>query len=210
MASIVTYYSRGRHPKRFWGKRALKAMNGPRHAAMPEWVMPQIQVREDARVLDVGCGGGANVARLIAKCPKGVVTGLDISAAAIEMTKELNYRDFVDKRCMIAGGNVLQIPLVKDTYDLVTAFETIYYWASLLSGVEEIYRVLKPGGTVVIANEMDGEGESDRQLEKSVGGIRIYTIDEIKEDLLEAGFTDITSSHDEQRHFICVMATKPS
>ena len=209
MANIVKYYRRGRHPKGFWGKQALKAMNGPRHAALPEWVMEQIQVSEDARVLDVGCGGGANVSRLLALCPKGTVTGLDISAAAIDMTKELNYRAFVDKLCNVAGGNALQIPLVKETYDLVTAFETIYYWSSLVSGAEEMFRVLKPGGMCVIANEMDGEGEEDRKMERSVGGIRIYSIAEIKEDLTEAGFTDITAAHDKERHFVCVIARKP-
>lgn len=209
MGNIVKYYRRGRHPKGFWGKRALKAMNGSKHAAMPEWAMPQIKVGEDARVLDVGCGGGANVARLLTKCPQGNVTGLDISKAAIEMTKDYNYHAFVDGLCKVAGGNAVQIPLAKDNYDLVTAFETIYYWTSLLYGAQEIYRVLKPGGKIVIANEMDGESEEDRKMERSVGGFRIYSIAEIKEDLTEAGFIDITAQHDEERHFVCVIARKP-
>ena len=209
MANIVKYYSRGRHPKLFWGKRTLKAMNSKRHAAMPEWVMPQIEVSEDARVLDVGCGGGANVSRLLSKCPQGTVTGLDISAAALDMTKDLNYHDYVDGKCVIVGGNAIQLPLARESYNLVTAFETIYYWSSLEQGVQELFRVLKPGGTVVIANEMDGEGEEDRRIEKRVGGIRIYSIAEIEEDLSYAGFTDITASHDKERHFICVMARRP-
>ncbi len=209
MANIVKYYMRGRHPRGFWGKQTLKAMNGPRHAAMPEWVISQLQVAEDARVLDVGCGGGANVARLIAKCPRGTVIGMDHSSKAIDMTHELNYRAVVDSQCLVVGGNALQIPLARESYDLVTAFETIYYWASLLQGAEEMFRVLKPGGTVVIANEMDGESENDRLMERRVGGIRIYTINEIEQDLAEAGFTDITSSHDEGRHYVCIIGHKP-
>jgi hypothetical protein len=37
----------------------------------------------------------------------------------------------------------------------------------------------------------------------------VYTIDEITEALTNAGFTNILSRHEEQRHFICVTATKP-
>lgn len=207
--NIRKYYLRGRHPHGFWGNRALKEMNDKKHAAMPEWVFGELKLNEDARILDLGCGGGANIARMLEKCPKGTVTGLDISQLALEKSKELNYHAYVDKRCMISGGNAVQLPLARGMYDVVTAFETIYFWSSLTAGAEEMFRVLKPGGMCVIANELDGLQQSDRDLEKNPGAMRVYTIDEIKEDLSAAGFTNIQSRHDEERHFICVTARKP-
>jgi len=71
-----------------------------------------------------------------------------------------------------------------------------------------MYRVLRPGGTCLIANEMDGLAADVRTFEKTVGGFRVYTIDEIAEYLANAGFTDIRSRHDETRHFICVTGKK--
>ena len=207
--NLRRYYDRGRHPKGFWGLRALKAMNGKKHAALPEWVFSELQFEEGAQILDVGCGGGANLARMLKLCPTGHITGLDMSQLALEESKDINYHAYVDKLCSIVGGNATQMPLAKNMFDIVTAFETIYYWPSLQLGASEIYRVLKPGAVCVIANEMDGEEPGARALEKAVTGIRIYTIDEIIEDLSETGFIQIEPRHDEERHFVCVTARKP-
>lgn len=209
MGNLHRYYTRGRNPHGFWGRQALKAMNSTKHAALPEWVLPDIHVAPEARILDVGCGGGANIDRMLKLFPDCKVTGLDNSQTSLEFAKDHNYRSFVDKRCLFVGGNAVQMPLAKDGYDLVTAFETVYYWSSMLLGANELFRVLKPGGTCVIANELDGLQPSDKELEKRTGVMRVYTLDEIKVYMAEAGFTHIESRHDEQRHFICVTGRKP-
>lgn len=206
--NLRKHYSRSRNPKGFWGYRALKAMNGKEHAALPEWVFAELEIKDDAHVLDVGCGGGANLARLLEKCPNGTVTGLDHSTIALEESKDFNYRAFVDKKCYIVGGNVVQMPRAKDLYDLVTAFETVYFWPTLEQGLREIFRVLKAGGTCVIANEMDGLVPEHKKLEKSLPML-VYTIEDISDIHAKVGFTDIKSRHDESRHFICVTAKKP-
>lgn len=209
MANLVRYYSRGRHPQRFFGKRALRKMNGPKHAALPEWVLDDYIIKENTRILDIGCGGGANLNRMLTRYPTTNAVGMDIAKDAMDMTREVNYRDIVDKRCLLLGGDATQMPLAKESFDLVTAFETIYYWDSMTLGAQEMFRVLRPGGTCLIANEMDGLAPDVRNFEKAVGGIRVYTSDEIEEYLADAGFINIQSRHDEARHFICVTAQKP-
>lgn len=209
MGKLHKYYARGRQPKGFWGNRALKAMNGKGHAALPEWVFKEVKFDENANILDIGCGGGANIKRMLAMYPQSKVTGLDLSNLALEVSTDVNIKEVTDGRCFILGGNVSQMPLAKEIFDVATAFETIYYWASLDMGATQIMRILKPGGLVVIANEMDGLSENDRVTERTVGGIRIYTIDDIKQSLEDAGFKNIDALHDEGRRFICVTARKP-
>lgn len=208
MANLTRYYIHSKLPHGFWGRRVLKVMNGKQHQALPEWVFAELQMKDDARVLDVGCGGGANIARILERCPNGVVTGQDRSQLALDMTHELNYRAVVDKKCFIIGGNVNQLPCAKERFDVVTAFETTYFWHLLDEGLEEIHRVLKPGGMCVIANELDGLDPKHKKLEREAS-ILVYTIEEISEALQKAGFTDINGRHDEARHFICVTAHKP-
>lgn len=208
MAKIQKYYQRGRHPKGFWGKRALKAMNGKEHSALPEWTIDKLDLSKNSRILDVGCGGGANVKRLLKLCPEGRVTGLDHSQLAIDLTTELNYPAIKDGYCVIVGGNAIQMPLAREIFDVVTAFETIYFWPSLDSGLAEIHRVLKPGGMAVIANELDGLNPGDDELARAVGGMRVYTPDEIKQSLTGAGFNAINVHQDESRHYICITAEK--
>lgn len=208
MGKIHRFYRRGRHPRGFWGRRALIAMNGKKHEALPEWVFGQLPLEDGLRILDIGCGGGGNIRRLLERCPKGHVTGLDISKLAVEMTTDENYPAVKDGLCLVVGGNAVQMPLAKDIFDIAFAFETIYYWSTIDGGFAEAYRVLKPGGTLVIANELDGLGPDDEILARRVGAMRIYTPDEIEMSLREAGFTDITIDRDEKCHFLYATAKK--
>ena len=137
------------------------------------------------------------------------MTGLDCARLAIEVSSDVNNNAIVDQICTIMGGNATHIPLARDIFDVATAFETIYYWPSIEEGFSEMFRVVKPGGTVLIANERDGLTAQDKDLAREVAGMRIYTPQEIEQALSGAGFTHITVKNDEQRHFVCVTARKP-
>ena len=209
MSSFHRYYNRGRFPTRFWGKRALKKMNGKKHAALPEWAFPEIQDGNFSHILDIGCGGGANIQRMLDMFPKSVVTGLDISHHALDMTRDVNAVAVSGGRCFVVGGNANQMPLPKESFDLATAFETVYYWSGITACFTEVLRVLKPGGTFLIANELDGLAEDDRRLERVIGMLRIYNIDELVSALTVAGFVNINARHDEKRRFISIKCQKP-
>ena len=206
---LRTYYSNFRHPQGLLGRYVVNRMNGKRHATLAEWAVEDVQLDSNASVIDVGCGGGANVARMLSKFPGSMVTGLDFSPVAIKMAIKVNKEAIATGRCRIVGGNAKLLPLLKESYDLATAFETVYYWPSFLECLAEIYRVLKSGGKVIIANETDGVDPKGLKWAHLVGHMHIYTIQELTEYLTAAGFTDIRSRHDESRHFICVTAIKP-
>ena len=184
-------------------------MNGKQHAALPEWVFGQLTLPDNVHILDIGCGGGANIKRLLKLCPNSHVTGLDISKLALELTTDENYPAIADGYCTVVGGNAVQMPLAKEIFDLAFAFETIYYWSMLAGGIAGAYGVLSPGGMVVIANELDGLSPADDQLAHALGTMRVYTPQEIETSLTDAGFTDINVYHDEQRRFLCLTAKKP-
>lgn len=206
---IKTYYSSFRLPEGLMGRYAVYRMNGKRHGALAEWALEGLHLPSEPSVADIGCGGGANVTRLLNKFPESKVTGVDISPIAVNKARKVNKDAIALGRCKILGGNAKMLPLLKETHDLITAFETVYYWPSFNECVAEIHRVLKPGGKVLIANETDGIDPEGLKWPKLVGHMHIFTIEELVEYLTEAGFTDIHSRHDEGRHFICVTATKP-
>lgn len=208
MANLIKYYSRSRHPKGFWGKRVLKEMNSDAHAALPEWTLDKFQINKEFRILDIGCGGGANIRRMLALEPTVTCTGIDISQLSLEKTLAENYPAYVDKRFVAIGGNAMQMPFAKEIFDVATAFETIYYWPSLDNGITEAMRVLKPNGIIVIANEMDGLSPDNDNLAHAVGGMRIYTPAEIEQSMTEAGLESVKVWQDEERHFVCVIGKK--
>jgi ubiquinone/menaquinone biosynthesis C-methylase UbiE len=59
-------------------------------------------------------------------------------------------------------GTVSSLPFADNMFDFVTAFETYYFWPNLNDDLKEIKRVLKPGGTLLIVNEV----YKDNQFEK--------------------------------------------
>ena len=98
-------------------------------------------------VLDCGCGGGANIKTLLKRCPKGKVQGIDYSAVSVEKTRKVNAGAIAAGRCAVQQASVAELPFDAERFDVVTAFETVYFWPELAQNFREVYRVLKPGGT---------------------------------------------------------------
>ena len=115
----------------------------------------------NARVLDCGCGGGANIKKLLEKCPQGVVKGIDYSAVSVKKASKLNEAEINNGRCEIYQGSMERIAFDAGWFDAVTAFETVYFWPDLLQCFQEVYRVLKPGGIFLICNECSGDTTKD-------------------------------------------------
>ena len=77
----MSFFENTRKPTGFGGKLMVLMMNVG-HRALSSWGLRFLKLAPDAKVLDCGCGGGANIRTLLKKCPKGIVKGIDYSAAA--------------------------------------------------------------------------------------------------------------------------------
>lgn len=78
----------------------------------------------DAKIRDCGCGGGANIRRLLKKYPQSIVKGVDYSAVSVEKARRLNRDAIADERCAVWQGSVAKMIFAASWFDAVTAFET--------------------------------------------------------------------------------------
>lgn len=193
-----------RKPKGLGGRLFLKGMN-VEHASLSEWGLSNITLPPDARVLDVGCGGGANIARLIKLCPHGFVDGIDHSPDSVAVSKKFNRSD-LGKRCAVVLGDVGALPYDAGTFDAVTAFETVYFWPDLEKAFAEIRRVLKPGGAFLMVCEVSDP--SNTEWTDRIDGMTIYSGEDLKERLETAGFTPV-SIHRNDKGWIGLVAVSP-
>ena len=92
------------------------------------------------RILDVGCGTGANLLML---SKYGDAEGVDISEDALAFCRERG----LDKVKLGAGE---ELPYEDGTFDLVTAFDVVEHMDDDLAGLSEMRRVLRPGGRVLL------------------------------------------------------------
>ncbi len=83
MGILSKFFNNTRKPEGFLGKLMVNGMNSGGHARMAEWALSSVSIQEDSQILEAGCGGGANIARLLKRCPKGKVTGIDYSSVSV-------------------------------------------------------------------------------------------------------------------------------
>ena len=201
----MSFFENTRRPTGLGGKLMASMMNVG-HRALADWGFRFLTIPENAAVLDCGCGGGANIERLLKKCPYGIVKGIDYSAVSVEKSQKLNRKAVRMGRCTVLQGSVMDMIFAGDWFDVATAFETVYFWPDLPQSFREVYRVLKPGGTFLICNECS-DPEKDSKWTKLVDGMTIYTDVQLKAALEQASFQDV-EIHKNGRGWLCVTAVK--
>ncbi len=83
----MSFFENTRKPEGFGGKIMVAMMNLG-HSPVARWGLRFLELVPDAKVLDCGCGGGANIKRLLKKCPEGIVKGIDYSPVSVEKSKK--------------------------------------------------------------------------------------------------------------------------
>ena len=138
-------------PSSLMGRLLLRSMNIG-HGRLHQWGLKAAGIQLTDRVLDVGCGGGKAISRILEETRREVA-GVDHSPEAVKTARSVNRAAVSSGRLRIVESSVESLPFRDGFFDVVTAFETTYFWLELQAGLTEIHRVLNRGGKLVIANE---------------------------------------------------------
>jgi ubiquinone/menaquinone biosynthesis C-methylase UbiE len=201
------FFSNTRKPKGFLGKIMINRMNEG-HAKLSDWGLSYLKDANPVSIADFGCGGGINVAKLLKMFPNTKVTGFDYSDVSVKESKKVNDTEIKQGFCNIVQGNVSKTPFENETFDIITAVETVYFWPGPVISFKEVFRTLKPGGIFMIVNEFDGISEREKKYEKLIDGLKLYDNQELINYLKESGFKDIKLFHDTERHWVTFLAKK--
>lgn len=170
----------------FGGRFMLRSMNKG-HEKLARWGRSYLNIDKNYTVLDLGCGGGRNIEYFLTKADK--VYGLDHSETSVKMASEINKKAIDTGRCQILVGDVKNLPLEDQSIDIVTAFETIYFWNDIEECFREIYRVLKNGGQFLICNEVSSKERRDVKKLLKMINFEIYKPNDLTKMLRELGFS---------------------
>lgn len=156
----------------------------------------QMGIKENMKVLDVGCGVGGP-AREIVKFTGANVVGLNNNDYQIERGTRYAQRDGVDDKLSFVKGDFMQMSFPDDTFDAVYAIEATVHAPSLEGIYSEIFRVLKPGGTFgvyewLMTEKYDNDNLHQREIrlgiEQGDGISNMDTIPVALKAIKDAGF----------------------
>ena len=207
MRLFKAFVNQTRKPEGILGKMMLNSMNSG-HVKLADWGFSHLTHIAPEKAVDLGCGAGRNVGELLKMYPKAHVTAVDYSELSVEKAKEYNKAMITAGRCEVLQGDVADLQLSVESFDLATAFETVYFWSELEKCFAQVAKVLKPGSYFMICNESDGTDPTSLKFEKIIDGMKNYTAEEIETALRAAGFSEVTSDHHPSKPWITVLAKK--
>jgi D-aspartate ligase len=127
--------------------RLLPAIYQDRRNTALGWISA-LDLRPNARILEVGCGAGLTS---IALAQSGyTVDALDSTALMLQLARNDAVEQGVQDRIQLLSGDVHALPFQPQTFDLVIALGVIPWLHSELVALQEMQRVLKPGGYLLV------------------------------------------------------------
>jgi SAM-dependent methyltransferase len=179
--------------ERLWrplGARLLMGAIGPGTAGEHRIALEMLDISPGDRVLDVGCGPG-NFSRDFARAAgEGLVVGIDASetmlAAAVKRGAAANLA--------YVRGDAADLPFGDGAFDAVCCFAALYLIEEPLQALDEIVRVLAPGGRVALLASCNRGPLPPRVLGSvtyALAGVRTFGREELTGRLAERGLIEV-------------------
>ncbi len=123
------------------------------HISIAEQTIRRMNLQPGERVLDLGCGAGW-ATRILAKAVEGERNGRHGAAVGVDVADEMiararaNARDI--ENVQYVWGSAAELPLQDGSFDKVLSIESFYYYADQEKVLDEVRRVMAPGGKLYI------------------------------------------------------------
>ena len=116
-------------------------------------IIPEIDLHDGLRILDVGCGKGKLLFKIADILKKSEIKGIDISKKVIEYCTKKNKYSNIE----FLVSPVDNLLFDDDYFDIITCTNSIDFFPQRVRAIDEIYRVLKPGGKFFLLNAFNSQ-----------------------------------------------------
>lgn len=120
--------------------------------ALLRWYVTRraVAIMPAGHAVDLGCGPGHLAIELARAAPGLHVTGVDLSDEMLAQAEARASRSGLADRVTFRKGDAVQIPFPDGSLDLVVSTLSLHHWSNPVGVLDEIARVLKPGGAFVV------------------------------------------------------------
>ena len=196
-----------RKPSGFIGRRVVARMLNAGNRPMNRLTLACLALTPDDRVIEVGFGGGDLINRMASVVTHGCIVGVDFSPEMVEVcTKRfasLLRANRIELRCASAD----QLPCDSERFTKACAVNTLYFWPDPAGPLNELRRVLRRGGRVVLCFNPRATLQKAAYTKYE---FRLYESAEVQRLLETVGFTNVQMVSGSTRfgEFFCAVGTK--
>jgi SAM-dependent methyltransferase len=184
--ALADYIARqASHPRGLFG-RLLAQIWVYESAAANGAALDLLEIQPTDRVLEIGFGHGRTIQRAAARAKRGFVAGIDSSELMVKVARRRNRRLLREGRVDLGRADVAKLPFPDGSFDKVFSVHTIYFWKDPSGTLEEIRRVLRTNGRLVLGFRARDDGAPADRYPPDV--YTFHSRDEVRAMLEAAGY----------------------
>lgn len=178
-----------RQPDGETGKKVGEQMNkGNKHICLNSYKV--LNPTQENHILEIGMGNGLFVADLLSMADNIQYIGVDFSATMVQEASKINEDYIAIGSVKFKEASIEKLPFKDATFDAITTTNTLYFWPNPAKNIQELLRVLKPTGKLLVAYRSK---KCMDQLELTNYGFEKYKTDHVEALFKNGGFTNIST-----------------
>jgi SAM-dependent methyltransferase len=159
------------------------------HRPVGEQAIRLLEIPDDGRVLDIGCGNGWATRLMAEQAPHGRVVGIDISDEMVDLARE-SSGSFPNVEFREASAEKLSF--AEDEFTHAFSMESLYYYGDIPRALQEIQRVLKSGGKFACVVDLYKENFPSQQwIAQLKVPVQLLSIPEYRSLFEAAGYVNV-------------------
>jgi len=202
------FSNQARKPSGLFGRLVMSRVFDLGNANLNAFMKGLLNLEANDHVLEIGPGTGKLISEMAKVIDNGFIEGIDLSDTMVTMAQRKNRKHISAGKVKIRQGDFRNAAYNDSSFDKICSANTIYFWATPDQFIKKIFRILKPGGKLVLAFE-DKKQLEKQSLSKDV--FRFYDQTEIEDLLQRNGFgegIEMLSREVKQNLYHCAVAVR--
>lgn len=183
--------------------RAFNKTNGN----LEDMALNQMPIRENSTILEIGFGNGRLINKIGNQLQTGKIYGIEISKPMLAQAKKLNQKLIEQGVVELQEGSIEQIPFEDHMFDVIVTHNTIYFWPDPKNNIQEVLRVLKPGGSFYCGFRQEDQMKQVTVMNQNRDIFKnLYSQERMEQFLSESGFKQVSTDHQKDKPLDNVLA----